>query len=109
MPFINLIINSLLALFISALAQVQPIYVSDAGTGTACTLSAPCSWDTGNSYLSPGGTLVISGTINRSVTISKSGTTLLPITIIGGKIVGSPSVQNAVLVDGSYLVIRDLE
>lgn len=84
-------------------------YVSQAGAGTACTLASPCSWSTGQSYLQPGDTLQIVGTLRSGVTFSKSGTAGNPVTLAGGTIAAPTTVQQALLVSGSYVVIRDIE
>jgi hypothetical protein len=84
-------------------------YVSQSGSGTACSSSSPCSLSTGINKLAAGDTLIIQGTLTTAVVISKSGTSSSRININGGKIAAPHSVAEALLVSGSYINITNLE
>lgn len=84
-------------------------YVAQGGTGTTCTQQQPCALSTGMGKLLPGDTLQLVGTLTQAVTFSKSGTPEQPITLRGGMIAAPKTVQQALLVSGSYVDIYNLE
>jgi hypothetical protein len=59
--------------------------------------------------LGPGGTLRILGTLTSSVIVSKSGTSTSRILIAGGRIAAPHNVEEALLVNGSYVTIANVE
>lgn len=84
-------------------------YVSNGGTGTACTSLAPCSLSTGMSLISAGDTLSIVGTIKQGVTLSKSGTSTARITLTGGTIDAPHSVQQSLLISGNFIDVHNID
>lgn len=84
-------------------------YVSQTGSGTACTSTSPCSLSTGMNYLGAGDILSIEGVITQGVTVSKSGTATSHIVITGGTINAPHSVQQSLLVSGNYIDVTNIE
>jgi hypothetical protein len=84
-------------------------YVRQDGSGTECSASGPCAPGTGVIKLRPGDTLTIQGTLTIALELTKSGTAESWITITGGKIEAPQTEHDALLVEGSFLEIRDLE
>lgn len=90
--------------------QAADVYVSQAGTGSECTLIAPCSFSTGMSKVLPGETVGVLGTITSDVTISKSGTEALPITFDGGVYDGAGRTGgDLIFITGSNIVFKNAE
>jgi len=91
-------------------AQAADVYVSQAGTGSDCTLVSPCSFATGMSQVVPGETVGVLGTITSDITISKSGTEALPITFEGGVYDGAGRTGGDVIfITGSNIVLKNAE
>lgn len=84
-------------------------YVSQNGSGTACSILIPCSLSTGMSKMVPGDTLHLEGTIKAGVIFAKSGTANAHMSLTGGKIDAPHSVQNALLVSGSHVDVYNIE
>lgn len=111
MKYINIValyLFSLLALSASSVVA-NTYYVSQSGSGTACTYSSPCAWSTGVGKLIPGDTIYIKGTMLKGLSLSKSGTSSARITITGDKVSAPASYSDALLVKGAYVTISDLE
>lgn len=102
-------ILSVIALITPALlVGSSTYYVSQTGSGTSCILTSPCSYSTGYGKLRPGDTLQIVGTLTVPVVISKSGTETSPITI-KGKINAPNTVQTALLIAGSNIILDSID
>ena len=92
-----------------SLAVSRNLYSSNAGTGTSCTISVPCSFSTAIGQAQAGDIINVVGVMSP-ITISKSGTASSPITIRGGIFDGiNSSANEVIMVSGSYITIENVE
>lgn len=91
-------------------SQAADVYVSQSGSGSDCTLIAPCSFAVGMSQVAPGETVGVLGTITSDITIAKSGTVDAPITFDGGVYDGAGRTGGDVIfITGSNIVLKNAE
>lgn len=103
----------LATLAVAVAVSIPTYYVSQNGTGTACTESNPCSYAEGIKQVQPGQRVIVLGTITSPINLNKSGAARNPITFEGGVYDGATvngcSGCNVVTVSGSYIVVKDAE
>ena len=118
--FLCCLIIAFFFLFLPASVHAAAYYVPPDGSGTTCSLTGPCSLNTGLGKLSAGDTLYLrGGTYNQTVGITKSGTASAPITIDnyqnetviidGNYTIPSGTWSPLVNISGSYVIFKDIE
>lgn len=92
-----------------SVSAARIFYVSQTGSGTACTISVPCAISTALGAVQGGDTINIVGVMSP-VVLSKSGTVSAPITITGGIFDGATSsAGEVVFITGNYVTLENME
>lgn len=110
MFLVLLLLIPVLAFVPNAIVQAaSTIYTSPTGSGSACSVLAPCSFATAQAQAVPGDTINVIGTFG-AVTISVSGTAEAPITVTSGVFDGANTTAgDVVLIEGSYITLTNSE